>query len=280
MKKFEDLLSQNKLFDSHTHLESLNDPEQAIANAVNSEVEYLVDVAIDVQTAQGVLQRSQNNSSVLATAGIHPEYLIPGTDIGKEEPWLGAKIEEELTDLTQFLAINHTQITMLGECGLDWYWLNKANLTLSELKTYKARQIYLFEKQIELAQKYALPLTIHTRESFTDAIDQIKSQHGNLRFVFHSFTSNYVEAKQVLDLGGYLGINGIITYQSANELRTTVRQILGRVSNLTPQTLYQHHLVLETDAPYLRPANATNSHKQNEPQNIMAIFQFLEKLLA
>jgi TatD DNase family protein len=280
MKSFNDLIAEGILFDSHCHLSYLEQSELAVENAVKSGVEYVVDVAIDVQSAERSIQRQQSTKGItLATVGIHPEYLIPGTDIGRDKPWDKARIADELDGMSNLLAKYSQQIAMVGECGLDWYWLEKAGLNPNELVQYKSSQIELFEKQIILAIQYDLPITIHTRDSFAEAINLIK-KYPKARAVFHSFTGNYEQTKAILDLGMLVGVNGIITYKSAVDIRESIVKIMGRIEGVKPLDFYCKGLLFETDSPYLRPSNAKISGKQNLPETVADTFRFVSKLIA
>jgi TatD DNase family protein len=119
----------------------------------------------------------------------------------------------------------------VGEIGLDYYWD----------KTFIGAQKEAFHQQIEWALQYQVPIVIHSRESMADSIEIVKEhQKGALRGIFHCFTGTLEEAQQIIDLGFYLGIGGVITYKN-----THLREVVKALS--------LDHIVLETDAPYLTP---------------------------
>jgi TatD DNase family protein len=92
--------------------------------------------------------------------------------------------------------------------------------------------------------------------------------------IFHSFTGNYDQAKQILDLGFKLGVNGIITYKSARELRTVYGRIIGEHKFTTPLELYNQGIYLETDAPLLLPASTVFHDSFNTPKQIKCIWDY------
>ena len=143
----------------------------------------------------------------------------------------------------------------VGEIGLDLYW-DKTKITI---------QKEAFIQQIELAKKYNLPIAIHVRDSFKEAIEIIeKLNDENLRGVFHCFTGSVDDAQRVINLGGfYLGIGGVLTFKNSGLDKTIVAIDLK-------------HLILETDAPYLAPTPFRG--KRNESKYIINIAEKLADL--
>jgi TatD DNase family protein len=280
MKKFEHLIQKGELFDSHCHLASLENKNEAIHNARLAGVTSVIEMAIDMPTSIESLESALKYDGVVyATAGLHPEFLVPNTDVAGQTPWDTNKIVQEIENLQKFIEVNIENVTMLGECGIDWYWLNKLGLDNSELKNFKSKQIELFEAQVELSIKYDLPLSIHVRDSFEDALEIINRLSPKTKGVFHSFTGSLDEVKKIIDLGFYIGINGIITYKSADSIREVVKYIMGKRAEVTPSDFYDKQILFETDAPYLKPSNSTSKNKFNEPMNIASVFEYTRKLI-
>ena len=108
-------------------------------------------------------------------------------------------------------------------------------------KTFEQAQREVFISQIELAKELSLPIVIHCRKAFDETLAILKAaQAPNLRGIFHCFSGSLQQAHQIIDLGFYLGIGGVLTYKNAG-LAEVVKEI-----DLA-------HLVLETDSPYLSP---------------------------
>jgi len=119
----------------------------------------------------------------------------------------------------------------IGEIGLDFYWD----------KSFSAQQYEAFHRQIEWALHYDIPIVIHSRESMTESIGVVREhQKGSLRGIFHCFSGDAAAARDIVDLGFYLGIGGVLTYKNSG-LPDAIREI------------GLEHMVLETDAPYLSP---------------------------
>lgn len=148
--------------------------------------------------------------------GLHPCDVKPG--------W-----EQQLQVIKD--AWSQQRIYAIGEIGIDLYWD----------KSFLDGQIAAFEAQIAWAKAVDLPIVIHCRDAFNEVFEVLKRlKDDKLRGIFHCFTGNLEQAHQVIDLGFYLGIGGVVTYKNSG-LDKVVEQIDLR------------HLVLETDAPYLTP---------------------------
>lgn len=209
-----------QLIDTHCHLygqDFTKDIRAVIERAENEGVRRFYLPAIDSEVIDAMLQLEQDfPGKCFAMMGLHPCSV-------KED------YKQELALVEQWLA--KRPFKAVGEIGLDYYWD----------KTFIDVQKEAFHLQIEWALHYQLPIVIHSRESMADSIEIIKQhQKGNLGGIFHCFTGTLEEAQQIIDLGFYLGIGGVVTYKN-----THLREVLKAVS--------MDHIVLETDAPYLTP---------------------------
>jgi len=139
-------------------------------------------------------------------------------------------LEKEISHVEQMLSQN--KFIAVGEIGLDLYW-DKSTLDLQKIA---------FELQIELAKKYQLPIVIHVRDSFDEAIEIVERLNDyNLSGVFHCFTGNLEEAQRIINLNNfYLGIGGVVTFKNGG-----INKIINQVS--------LDRIILETDSPYLSP---------------------------
>lgn len=229
--------------DSHTHLydEQLLADEGQIQRAIDAGVTRMYMPNCDSTTIVGMLQLAdQWPENCLPMMGLHPCYV-------KEH------YKQELALVAEWLS--KRKFAAIGEIGLDYYWD----------MTYKEQQKEAFETQIDLALQYDLPIVIHSRESTQDCIDIVSSkQNGKLKGIFHCFSGTTEEAKQVVELGFYLGIGGVITYKKSN-----LPEIL--------QAIPLQHIVLETDAPYLAPVPYRG--KRNESSYIPLIAAKIAEVL-
>lgn len=218
------------LYDSHCHIfhEYYSNFDKVIKNFENNGVKYVINNAVNYETILEVLETSKKYKNILAAIGYQPEE-INSADID-------FKIIEN----------NIPNIVAIGEIGLDMYY-SKKNIN---------NQIYVFEKQLEIAEKYNKPVIIHSRAAFDLTIDILKKY--KVKGVWHCFTGNIDEARRIIDLGFKLGIGGILTFKNSD---------LGEVIKI----IDLNNIVLETDSPYLSPSPLRG--KKNEPANIVHIFK-------
>ncbi len=263
----------DSLFDTHTHLMSLSDDEldATVKRAKDNGVNYMVDVAVDLETSLKTLQKHKKFPEIIfPTVGIDPEVVVPGSDL-YDDSIDEKKIDQLLRELAQLVEENKEDVLMIGECGLDYYWIEKQNLTDEEKERSKSLQKKLFIGQLEISSKYSLPLTMHHRDSLDDCLKFILESGLDLFGIFHSFTGNLNDAKNAIDSGFAIGVNGIATYKSAEELRFCIHEIAGEFEALLD--LYKNNIFLETDAPFLQPRGSKT--KINEASNIKLIYDFL-----
>ncbi len=231
------------LVDSHTHLylpEFDEDREEMLERAKNQGVKKFFLPAIDSHHHESMFRLEEAHSdSCFAMIGLHPCSV-------KEN------YEAELAII--FQKLKERPFCAIGEIGLDYYW----DLTHVE------EQKLAFNVQMEKAKEYQIPISIHSREATQDAIDLVKKQQdGNLKGIFHCFGNGLEEARQIIDLGFYLGIGGVLTYKKSG-----LAEVLKDID--------LEHIVLETDAPYLAPVPMRG--KRNESANIRIIAEFLAQV--
>ena len=223
------------LIDTHSHLfleEFSEDLPQVMERAREVGVSYIFMPNIDSTTIDPML-------SVCAD---YPDFCYPM--IGLHPTSVNETYEQELAVVREQLAGNN-QFVAIGEIGLDLYWD----------KTFLKEQLLVFEKQIEWALEYRLPIVVHSRDAF-EYIYKVMSAYKNtpLIGIFHSFTGTPEEAAKLLEFEGFmLGINGVVTFKKSTLPETLLTVPLERI-------------VLETDSPYLTPA--PNRGKRNESANV------------
>ena len=234
-----------QFIDTHSHLYSSQfdeDRTQAINEAISAGVSTILLPNISSEYTKGMLELCDEfPENCFPMMGLHP------CDVNEDN------IETELLHVEQELAKG--KYIAVGEIGLDLYW-DKTKLEV---------QKEAFIHQIELAKEHKLPIAIHVRDSFAEAIEIIeKLNDENLRGVFHCFTGSVEDAQRVISLGGfYLGIGGVLTFKNSG-LDKTITEI------------ELQHLILETDAPYLAPAPFRG--KRNESKYIINIAEKLSEI--
>jgi TatD DNase family protein len=234
-----------KFIDTHTHLfasEFKDDIDIVVKNAINSGVSKMLLPNIDSSTTNNMLQLcNKYPQHCFPMIGLHP-CSVKKDNIDKEILHV-----EEMLNKNKFIAI--------GEIGLDLYW-DKSTLSYQKVA---------FEYQIKLAKKYQLPIVIHVRDSFNEAIEIVeKLNNENLSGVFHCFTGNIQEAERIINLQNfYLGIGGVVTFKNGG-----INKIINQIS--------LDNIILETDSPYLTPTPFRG--KRNESKYLVNIAQKMSEI--
>jgi len=233
------------LIDTHCHLylpDFKQDLSAVIQRASENGVEKIFLPAIDSETHEDLMAVTRHPSPVnlFPMIGLHPCSV-------KEN------FEDELKIVEQYLNSGKT-FYGIGETGLDYYWD----------VSFKEQQIVSFERQIDWSIKRNLPVIIHSRNSTGDCIKSVSKFNGKAKGVFHCFSGTLEEVLQVIELGMYLGIGGVVTYKNTN-----LREILQQVG--------LKNVVLETDAPYLTPV--PHRGKRNEPAYIKLVCEAIAAAL-
>ena len=231
--------------DTHAHLYSnkfTDDRNDVINNAIQSGVLKMFLPNISSEYTISMLELCKKfPENCFPMMGLHP------CDVKIESMEKELLHVEEMLQKEKFIAV--------GEIGLDLYW-DKSTLDI---------QKEAFRFQIELAKKHKLPIAIHVRDSFSEAIEIVEELNDeNLSGVFHCFTGDNEQAKRVIDLQNFfLGIGGVLTFKNSG-LDNTISKIDIK------------HLLLETDAPYLTPSPYRG--KRNESKYIINIAEKLAEI--
>ena len=227
--------------DTHCHLDILEStPEETIIEAKQAGVQRMVTIAVDEPSLDFVSSTVQEFPSVYGSVGFHPHDA--------------SKLTKSLLQKIRQLAEEQHKLIAIGEIGLDYHYMNSP----AEI------QQQAFRKQLQLAVELNLPVILHSREAETDTLNILQEFPVPSHGVAHSFTSSIEMARTLVEMGWYLGINGIVTFKNAEELRKVVRWLpLDR-------------LLLETDSPFLAPTPFRG--KPNKPAHIPAIATFIAEL--
>ncbi|MEE2953792.1 MAG: TatD family hydrolase [Bacteroidota bacterium] len=206
---------------SHLYLKQFNkDREQVVHNAINAGIKNILLPNIDRSTT----------ADMKSLCALFPENCFPMMGLHpcsvKKET-----LEMELKHVDSEL--NKDKYIAVGEIGIDLHW-KKSTLDIQK----KA-----FAYQIELAKKLDLPIVIHVRNSFNEAIEIVKNMNDSkLSGVFHCFSGNVEDAQRIINLDRfYLGIGGVVTFKNSG--------LADTIKNIDLQ-----HIILETDSPYLSPS--------------------------
>ena len=221
--------------DTHAHLDfpELRPHLDAVfSNARLAGVHEIITIGIDAVTNRNALQIARDNPGIYAAIGWHPH----------EAAKADASLEEQVKSLA-----NDPKVVAIGEIGLDYY------------RDYAPRQQQreVFARMIAVASELDLPIIIHCRDAFTDVLDILRSKmQANTRGVFHCFSGDEENLRQVLDLDFHVSYTGNVTYKKTPLISTV-------------QATPAERLLLETDCPFLTPH--PHRGKRNEPAYIPLI---------
>ncbi len=219
------------LIDTHCHLDfpklgdQLND---VLARAEQANIKQMVTICTRVRQFDEVVKIAESHDNIFCSVGTHPHYAQDELDI----------TAEEITALSQ-----HPKVVAIGEAGLDYHYDNSP----------RGEQQTVFRRHIGVARQTGLPLVIHTRDADEDTISILKEemQVGAFPALIHCFTASRKLAKEVLDLGLYISMSGVLTFKNSLGLQDIAK------------TLPLDRLFVETDAPFLAPM--PHRGKTNEP---------------
>jgi TatD DNase family protein len=231
------------LIDTHAHVnfnDFKNDFDEVIKRSLAEDI-WMINVGTNYETSKRAKEiAGKYENKVYAAIGLHPIH---------------AKDEEFDKEKYKQLA-NSNKVVAIGEIGLDCF---------KDYGLFKEKQKQVFLQQISLAKELNLPVILHCRMAHEDLIEilnyKLKTINYKLKGVIHCFTGNWQQAKKYLEMGFYLGINGIIYKFDLKEVikKTPLEKIL-----------------IETDCPYLTPPQA--GVKRNEPIFIKYIVQDIAKI--
>ena len=230
------------LFDSHSHLNDEKfdeDREEQIKKIRESGVSNFITAGYSVESSKKALEIAKKYDFIYTTAGVSPND-IPQTE---EELW------KQLAEIEKIVEKNKEKICAIGEIGLDFYW-NTDN---------KELQKKAFIEQIKIANKYNLPIVIHTREAVMDTLQILKENKVTKTGVFHCCPQNRELIKEGLKLGFYISFAGPITFKNSKNAEEMI--------NLVPND----RILIETDSPYLAPEPVRGT--RNTPANVKYIAQ-------
>ena len=250
-----------ELFDTHAHYNDEkfdNDRKQVIQDIYNSNVTMLVNAGYSVESSIKGVEIAKDYDWMFNIVGVSPNDISEGVDeIDKQISRIEDLVKKDQnivkdveSDTAESLNIvnNNRKIVAIGEIGLDYYW-NKEN---------KALQKYAFIKQIELANKYNLPIVIHTREAVDDTIDILKNKiEATKKSVFHCCPLNRELVKQALKMGFYISFAGPVTFKNSKNANEII------------QMVPLDKMVIETDSPYLAPEPHRGT--RNDSRNVRYI---------
>ncbi len=245
------------IIDTHSHLNFnafKDDSEEVIKKTLDDNI-WIINVGTKYETSQKAIEIAEKyGEGVYAAIGLHPIYAAAEFMKVKTDPDEGEfLIHEQDFNKEKYkrLALSGSRrVVAIGEIGLDYYYKPK---TTGKLVQFKEKQKQIFLEQLDLARELNLPVILHCRMAHDDVIEillnySLPTTNYKLIGVIHCFTGTLEQAQKYIEMGFYIGINGII-------FKFNIDEVIKNIS--------LDKIVVETDCPYLTPAPEGN--KRNEP---------------
>ncbi|MFI3236488.1 MAG: TatD family hydrolase [Lachnospiraceae bacterium] len=208
------------IFDTHAHYDDSafgEDRVTLIEEMQSKQVGMIVNIGASLASNERTLELVEQYQNIYAAFGIHPN----------DADTLNSYHFDRIKELC-----NHPKCVAVGEIGLDYYYSEPA----------KEIQKEWFIKQMDFAREIKKPIVIHSRDAAKDTLDMmVANQAKDLGGIMHCFSYSKEIAKTVVDMGFYIGVGGVVTFNNGKKLKEVVEYIP------------MEHIVLETDCPYLSP---------------------------
>jgi TatD DNase family protein len=208
------------MIDTHCHID---DPQYAegldafLQSQRADGVQAILVPGVEAATTQGVLDVCERYPDYLFPAlGLHPENV--------KEDW-----QQQLSIIKSAVESSSHRLIAIGEIGLDYHWDT----------TFRQEQHEALREQLRWAEEYDLPVMIHSRDATEDTLNILR-EFPTVKGVMHCFSGSHEVAKQVVEMGYYLGIGGVLPFKNCK----LAEHLVG---------IPLESLVLETDAPYMAP---------------------------
>lgn len=231
------------IFDTHSHYDDEafdQDREELLAGFPAKGIGTVVTVGANLDTSRAALNLAKKYDHVYAALGVHPSETGDLTEEGLE--WIRRHASEK-------------KVLAIGEIGLDYHWDEPAPEV----------QKKWFEKQIALAKEVDLPIIFHSRDAAEETMKIIRATKAyDCGGVIHCYSYSCELARELVDMGFFIGVGGVVTFKNGRKLKETVK------------TVPIEHIVLETDCPYLSPE--PHRGKRNDSSNLFFVADQIAEL--
>ena len=226
------------LFDTHAHLnDPAFDPDRAelLETFKDAGVGLVLNAGCSLESSRDCIALAETYPWIYCSVGTHPDTAD--------------EVNEEVLEAYRQMC-KHPKVKAIGEIGLDYYYET----------IHRDAQMRAFRMQMQLAQELDMPVIVHERDAHNDGMTIVK-EFPKVKGVFHCYSGSAEMARQLVDLGWYIGFTGVLTFKNARKAIETVEAIpLERI-------------VIETDCPYMAPEPFRG--RRNDPGKI---YRMAEKL--
>ncbi len=229
-----------RYFDSHAHYyderffgEEMN--KESVSDLLDTlfknDIAYIINVGTSPKTCRLAIKQARQYPNMYTALGIHPtdgQYLDD--------------VDKAIDEIKALILDSQNKCVCLGEIGLDYHYPD----------TDREKQIYIFEKQLKLAEELNMPVSIHDRDAHGDVLDILK-KHPDVRGILHSYSGSVEMARELVKMGYLISFSGTVSFTNAKKVVEVAK------------TLSKESVLIETDAPYLapHPKRGTLNHSGN-----------------
>jgi len=208
------------IFDTHAHYddEDFNDDrEEIILSLPKNNITKIVDVGASIESSYKCLKLADSYEHIYAALGVHPSDVY-------------ADMEADIEKLAE--NFNNPKVVAVGEIGLDYHY---DGIDKDMQKKY-------FIYQLHLAKRVNKSVIIHSRDAAADTLEILRAHmDSSTKTVMHCYSYSEEVAREILDMGLYIGVGGVVTFKNAKKLVKVV------------ESMPLDRLLIETDCPYMAP---------------------------
>lgn len=230
------------IFETHAHYDDEQfdtDRDELLLSMKAGGVGTIVNVSATYESCMESSDLMRRYPFMYAAIGIHPDEV-------------GCLNEETFAEMKALC--RQEKVVAVGETGLDYYWDNEAHDI----------QKKWFIRQLALARELDLPVIIHSRDAAADTLEIMKEHAKELSGVIHCFSYAKEMAREYVNMGFYIGVGGVVTFNNAKKLKEVVKEIP------------LEYILLETDCPYLSPVPERG--KRNTSLNLQYVAEEIANL--
>ena len=230
------------VFDTHAHMNDRAfdmDRDAVMASLPGNGVGLLMNAGCSLESTKECIALAEKYDFAYASAGSHPDSADEVCDA----------VLEEYRKLCKL----HPKVKAIGEIGLDYHYEDIP----------RELQKKAFIAQMELAKELDLPVIVHEREAHQDGLEIVK-QFPTVKGVFHCYSGSAEMARQLVDLGWYIGFTGVLTFKNAKKAIEAA------------QAIPLERIVVETDCPYMSPEPFRG--KRNDPSRVVYVADKLAEI--
>lgn len=222
-------MNKHYIFDTHAHYHDDRFSEAAsglpqtpalLDGLFADTIGEITDIGTDIETSEKAIALAEHYPHMYAAVGMYPGSC--------PIPYVPEQMEDTIAKLRTLL--NHEKVVAIGEIGLDFHYDDVP----------RDIQQHWFERQMQLAEETHMPVIIHDREAHGPVLETL-SRYPGVRGILHSYSGSAEMAEQLIQMGYFISISGVVTFKNAQKVVEVVRHIP------------LEYLLVETDCPYLTP---------------------------